>query len=64
MIIHFRVQYYVENGRLIRWGLHGRLGLHPGVLSTPQKLGLLAGGWVGAQWFLTALGGDTAPSQR
>lgn len=65
MIIHFRVQYYVENGRLIRWdllpwrllGLGGTLGCS-GLLSTPQK----AAYGVGAEWFLTGAGGDIVPS--
>lgn len=38
MIIHFRVQYYVENGRLIRWGASPA----PLVVGTPP--GQAAGG--------------------
>lgn len=38
MIIHFRVQYYVENGRLIRWGAPPA----PLVVGTPP--GQAAGG--------------------
>lgn len=40
MIIHFRVQYYVENGRLIRWGAPPA----PLVVGTPPG----ASGWWGS----------------
>lgn len=59
MIIHFRVQYYVENGRLIRWGRHlWGWGCTPGCSAHPKTWGCP---WVPAEWFLTGVGGGHSP---